>query len=138
MRFLSNHTAEPVKTVSDLNLDGGRSTTTSIPIPEKITSTNGVLKRVTTLFNPRKRNPNVSLMRYGAGGNAPVGFIRDAATVYPRSSSGSSSADEIRRPSGLGRRASSMESLRLPIGSIDLEASSGDGGKPKRSKSLPD
>jgi hypothetical protein len=26
-----------------------------------------------------------------------------------------------------------MESLRLPTGSIDLEASNGDGGKPKRS-----
>ncbi|OAX41794.1 hypothetical protein K503DRAFT_452405 [Rhizopogon vinicolor AM-OR11-026] len=114
MHFLSSRSNEPVKTYSDA---------ADIPIQEKI-SKNGVLKRVTTLFNHRKGHSNVS--PHATDGNAPVGFIRDTAAVYPRSSSGSStgSPDEIRRPSGLGRRASLMESLQLPV---EPEASNADG-----------
>jgi hypothetical protein len=130
MHFISGRSAEPSRTASDLDIVGGRSTATvDGPIQEKI-STN-VLKRVSALFNPRKRtlSKSVSPLRHG---NAPVGFIRDAATVYSRSSSASSTGsqpDEIRRPSGLGRRASLMESLQLPIGSVELVASNGDGGE---------
>ncbi|KAJ8593746.1 hypothetical protein M405DRAFT_575005 [Rhizopogon salebrosus TDB-379] len=129
MHFISGRSAEPSRTTSDLDIVGGRSTAAvDGPIQEKI-STN-VLKRVSALFNPRKRtlSKSVSPLRHG---NAPVGFIRDAATVYSRSSSASSTGsqpDEIRRPSGLGRRASLMESLQLPIGSVELVASNGDGG----------
>lgn len=140
MHFLSSRSTEPSRRNSDLDIAEGRCTPASIPIQEKI-STHSVLKRVTTLFNPRKRTLSKSAdpLRHGTGGNAPVGFIRDSATVYPRSSSSSSSGspDEIRRPSGLGRRASLMESLQLPIGSVELE-SNRYGGEPCRSRSLLD
>ncbi|KAG1744778.1 hypothetical protein EDB19DRAFT_1694215 [Suillus lakei] len=130
MPFLSRRSAEPLRPSSDLDIAGGRSAAADTAPQEK--SPNRVLKRVTTLFNPRKRtlSKNTSPMRYGAGGHGAVGFIRDAAAVYPRSSSDSSTAspDEIRRPSGLGRRASLMESLQLPSESIDLERSNGTGG----------
>ncbi|KAG1774568.1 hypothetical protein EV702DRAFT_517202 [Suillus placidus] len=128
MHFLSRRSAEPLRPSSDLDIAGGRSAAADISTVPQEKSPNRVLKRVTTLFNPRKRtlSKNTSPM----GGHGAVGFIRDAAAAYPRSSSDSSAAspDEIRRPSGLGRRASLMESLQLPSESIDLERSNENGG----------
>jgi len=115
MHFLSSRSPEPA----------GSST---LPIQDKI-FTNRVVKRVATIFNSRKRTFSKP-SHHDMLGNAPVGFIRDNAIVYTRSSCSSStgSPDEIRRPSGLGRRASLMESLQLPIRSSELE-SNGDRGE---------
>ncbi|KAG0697837.1 hypothetical protein DFH29DRAFT_130750 [Suillus ampliporus] len=134
MHFLSRRSAEPLRSSFDLDIAGGRNAAADTPlqVQEKM-SPNRVLKRVTTLFNPRKRtlSKNVCAMHHGAGDHGAVGFIRNAAAAYPRWSSDSStgSPDEIRRPSGLGRRASLLEeSLELPSGSVDLERLGGNGG----------
>lgn len=125
MYFLSRRSAEPSRPSSDLDIAGGRGaaadSTSTVP-QEK--SPSRVLKRVTTLFNPRKRTLSKNTSPVGAHG--AVGFIRDPAAAYPRSSTDSStpSPDEIRRPSGLGRRASLMESLQFPS---DLDQSNENG-----------
>lgn len=128
MYFLSRRSAEPSRASSDLDIAGGRSAAADTSTVPQGKYPNRVLKRVTTLFNPRKRTSfkNASPV----GGHGAVGFIRDAAAAYPRPSSDSSTAspDEIRRPSGLGRRASLMESLPLHGESTDLERSNGNGG----------
>ncbi|KAG1750605.1 uncharacterized protein EDB91DRAFT_698284 [Suillus paluster] len=132
MHFLSRRSAEPLRLSTDLDIAGGKSAAANTPlqVQEKV-SPNRVFKRVTTLFNPRKRtlSKNICPMRHGAGGYGAVGFIRDATAVYPRLSSDSSigSPDEIRRPSGLGRRASLMEPWELPSGNVDLEPLGGNG-----------
>lgn len=127
MYFLSRRSAEPPRLSSDPDIAGGRSVaadTITQPVPRE-KSPNRVLKRVTTLFNPRKRT--LSKNTSPVGGHGAVEFIRDTAAAYPypRFSSDSSTAspDEIRRPSGLGRRASLMESLQLPSESIGPERS---------------
>ncbi|KAG1818115.1 uncharacterized protein BJ212DRAFT_1298955 [Suillus subaureus] len=124
MHFLSRRSAEPSRLSSDLDIAGGRNAAADSAVPQE-KSPSRVLKRVTTLFNPRKRT--LSKNTSPVGGHGAVGFIRDAAATYPRSSSDSSTAspDEIRRPSGLGRRASLMESLQSPS---DLERSNENGG----------
>ncbi|KAG2126060.1 hypothetical protein DEU56DRAFT_558687 [Suillus clintonianus] len=138
MHFLTRRSAEPLRLSADLDIAGGRSAAPADTFPQE-KSPSRVLKRVTTLFNPRKRtlSKNTSPTCHGAGAHGAVGFIRDAAAVYPRSSSDSSteSPEEIRRPSGLGRRASLMES---PSESINLERFSGNGGEARVSRSLPD
>lgn len=126
MYFLSRRSAEPLRQSSDLDIAGRRSAAVDTTTGPQEKSPNRVLKRVTTLFNPRKRTLSKNTSPIGSHG--AVGFIRDAAATYPRSSSDSSTAspDEIRRPSGLGRRASLMESL--PSESIATEWSNGNGG----------
>ncbi|KAG2074920.1 hypothetical protein BDR04DRAFT_1115379 [Suillus decipiens] len=131
MHFLSRRSTEPSRLSSDLDIVGGRSAATDTSTIPQEKYPNRILKRVTTLrlFNPRKRT--LSKNTSPVGGNGAVEFIRDAAAVaYPRLSSDSSttSPDEIRRPSGLGRRASLMESLQSPSESIELERSDGNGG----------
>ncbi|KAG2354232.1 hypothetical protein BDR07DRAFT_626500 [Suillus spraguei] len=131
MHFLSRRSTEPSRLSSDLDIAGGRSAAADTSTIPQEKSPNRILKRVTTLrlFNPRKRT--LSKNTSPVGGNGAVEFIRDAAAVaYPRLSSDSSttSPDEIRRPSGLGRRASLMESLQSPSESIELERSNGNGG----------
>ncbi|KAG1849611.1 hypothetical protein C8R48DRAFT_677034 [Suillus tomentosus] len=127
MYLLSRRSAEPSRASSDLDIAGGRSTAADTSTVPQGKYPNRVLKRVTTLFNPRKRTLSKNASPVGSHG--AVGFIRDAAAAYPRPSSDSSTAspDEIRRPSGLGRRASLMEPLPLHGESIDLERSNGNG-----------
>jgi hypothetical protein len=141
MYFLSRRSAEPPRLSSDPDIAGGRSVaadTITQPVPRE-KSPNRVLKRVTTLFNPRKRT--LSKNTSPVGGHGAVEFIRDTAAAYPypRFSSDSSTAspDEIRRPSGLGRRASLMESLQLPSESIGPERSNENEGEARVFKSLP-
>lgn len=136
MYFLSRRSAEPSRASSDLDIAGGRSAAADTSTVPQGKYPNRVLKRVTTLFNPRKRTSLKNASPVGSHG--AVGFIRDAAAAYPRPSSDSSTAspDEIRRPSGLGRRASLMESLPLHGESIDLERSNGNGGEARLLKSL--
>ncbi|KAG1871762.1 hypothetical protein DFJ58DRAFT_469446 [Suillus subalutaceus] len=124
MYFLSRRSAEPSRPSSDLDIAGGRSAAADTSTVPQEKSPSRVLKRVTTLFNPRKRT--LSKNTSPAGAHGAVGFIHDAAAAYPRSSSDSSipSPDEIRRPSGLGRRASLMESLQSPS---DLDRSNENG-----------
>ncbi|KAG2158777.1 uncharacterized protein EDB93DRAFT_1246015 [Suillus bovinus] len=129
MHFLSRRSAEPPRSSSDLDIAGGESATTDTSTTYQEKYPNRVLKRVTTLFNPRKRTSSKNSSP--TGGYGAVGFIRDAAgAAYPRPSSDSSTAspDEIRRPSGLGRRASLMESSQLPSENISLERSNGNEG----------
>ncbi|KAF8836579.1 hypothetical protein BDN67DRAFT_973963 [Paxillus ammoniavirescens] len=84
--------------------------------PRNRAASDGVFRRVSTLFSGRKRthskpSPSQSVPGHGSAG---IGFIRSHPLILSARSSTSStkSSSEIRRPSGLGRRADSLESMQ--------------------------
>lgn len=75
----------------------------------------GVFRRVSTLFGTRKRTRSkpAPLKLNSTEIRGPLGFIRSSPVILSRLSNDSTppSSPEIRRPSGLGRRASDLESI---------------------------
>lgn len=74
----------------------------------------GVFKRVSGFFSTRKRARSKPPPLQTTQCRTSVAFIRSSPVVFSKLSTDSTppSSPEIRRPSGLGRRASSLESTR--------------------------
>ncbi|KAH7886805.1 hypothetical protein F5I97DRAFT_1054259 [Phlebopus sp. FC_14] len=105
--------------------------------PRNRAASDGVFRRVSSIFNNRKRTLKSSPTQLTLShGHSPVGFVRPNRLALSRTSSLSSlpSSPEIRRPSGLGRRASSLASRCSTEGH---EKATGGAGLTKGSTSLP-
>ncbi|KIJ67448.1 hypothetical protein HYDPIDRAFT_186216 [Hydnomerulius pinastri MD-312] len=126
MPFLSRRSVEPLRPFAER--EGFAGSVSPGDTPRSRAASDGVFRRVSTLFAGRKRTPSKSSPSQAARERGGIGFIRSHPLILSRTSSHSSppSSPEIRRPSGLGRRASSLESTRSVVsegyGRSDAEA----------------
>ncbi|KAH7922246.1 hypothetical protein BV22DRAFT_1131600 [Leucogyrophana mollusca] len=128
MPFVSSRIPAPVGSMNNLENYPGTSSLADPPAVRRKLSAEGVFQRVTTLFSPRRKRESNASSRNGPQSNIAVTNGRTTARISRSSSRSSSPASpDIRRPSGLGRRASSLESPQpYPFAPTDFP------GKPDR------
>ena len=113
MPFLSRRRPEPQVRFFDSDLElSGRKTHEPLTPRSRAVSV-GVFTRVSTLFGTRKRTRSKPPPLNSTHFRNPLGLVRSSPVILSRLSNDSTppSSLEIRRPSGLGRRASDLESI---------------------------
>ncbi|KAL4071890.1 hypothetical protein V8B97DRAFT_1942147 [Scleroderma yunnanense] len=111
MPFLSRRHPEPQVRFFESDLELAAPKTHPTHTSRNRAVSDGVFSRVSTLFGARKRTRSKPPPLKPTPYRSPLGFIRSSPVILSRLSNDSTppSSPEIRRPSGLGRRASDLE-----------------------------